>query len=165
MRSASSQPTGAGTSRASTGRAEGEHAGVGGFIADIADFDNEFFSVSPREALATDPQQRLLLEACWEALEEGGLDPLALRGSATGVFAGVSSTDYASSQGSPTEKLDGYRLTGGLASVISGRVAYVLGLEGPAITVDTACSSSLVTLHLAAAALRAGSARSPSPAA
>jgi len=117
----------------------------GGFLHDAGEFDAEFFAMSPREARETDPQQRLLLEVCWEALERAGIDPLSLKHSLTGVFAGVVYHGYTMGSG-----------TGGLASVASGRVAYVLGLEGPAVTVDTACSSSLVALHSAIQALRAG---------
>ncbi|MDT8916316.1 SDR family NAD(P)-dependent oxidoreductase [Amycolatopsis sp. PS_44_ISF1] len=126
-----------------TGRRPGTtYVARGGFVHDAGDFDAGFFGISPKEAPMIDPQQRLLLESCWEALERAGIDPVSLKGSPTGVYAGVQYHDYVGANSA--------------GSIVTGRVSYTLGLEGPAVSVDTACSSSLVAMHLAAQALRGG---------
>ena len=128
----------------------------GGFIDDIDQFDAEFFGIAPIEAVSMDPQQRLVLELAWEALENAGCAPDSLTGTQTGVYLGISNSDYGRALLTDVDGITPYSSAGTAFSVAAGRVSYVLGLHGPAISVDTACSSSLVALHLACQGLRSG---------
>ena len=131
----------------------------GGFLERVDQFDPQFFGIAPREAMSMDPQQRFLLEVAWEALERAGYAPDSLSGSLTGVFIGMCNNDYGNMMLGNSDQIDLYLATGGASSVASGRLSYVLGLQGPSISIDTACSSSLVSVHLALQALRAGDCR------
>ena len=127
----------------------------GGFLENIDQFDADFFGISPREAVTMDPQQRLLLEVAWETLEHAGVNPRDLAGSPTGVYAGICNGDYFQllMREGPAN-IDAYIATGSAHSIASGRISYILGLEGPSLSVDTACSSSLIAVHLACQSLR-----------
>ena len=138
-----------------------EHVGTtyaqgGGFLDHLAEFDSDFFGISPREAIAIDPQQRLLLETAWESLENAGIVPSVLRGGPVGVFVGANGSDYPALLARDSRDFGGRVLTGNAASIISGRLSYEFGFEGPSVSIDTACSSALVAMHLAAQALRSG---------
>ncbi|BBY50062.1 putative polyketide synthase [Mycolicibacterium arabiense] len=129
----------------------------GGFLDGIDGFDPEFFGISPREAVWIEPQQRLILETVWEGLERAGYSPASLRGSSTGIFTGVAANEYAHLLSAESiDKIEPHFITGNALNAISGRVAFALGLEGPAVALDTACSSALVAVHQACLALRSG---------